>query len=266
MKFRTLAYLVGTLLVAAPALALEPPKVVVTYSLDCLDGGRYVRNITDTPLGLGNQQLIMCAADDESEGAVVLDVTPTFITVEYTADPNTQDIVDGPVELTDLFHTTVFNILALNGVITTVTDVDVDFERGVVGALSGNVITWDNTTPMRTASFGETDCFGNPTICSISAPVGGWPRVEDGTPTPHDLPSYSIFNNVERADAFSGDNLTPAEFTDDYIATMDAQATTIDTWMGVQVERQFVPEAAELLLLASSLGGLLGIRRLRAKS
>ncbi len=238
---------------------------MIEYSLECDQGGAYIQIVTDTPLGLGNQTFHVCVADDRSEDADVLTDTPQVGTVEYTADPITQEIVDGPVELVDSETRQVFEVFAIGGAATTHSDLTSVAVRGAIGTLAGNVVTWDNSVPFQSLTLGCTDCFGSPVICSLAAPPGGWPRCEPDIPLDRPLPLWGITDGpLGRATGFAADNLTPEDPTDDILASMDAQATTYSTWIGVETRRTFVPESGEGALLASALAGLLGIRRLRS--
>ncbi len=252
---------------AERARALDPPKVVIEYSLNCDDGGDFIQTIADTPLGLGNQTIHICVADDQTEDAAVLTDSPQTVTVEYTADLNTQEIIDGPVEVTNFFTRHEFQVFAINGAATTHSDLTSQDARKSIGTLSGNVVTWDETLPFQSQTSGCTDCFGNAVICSLAAPPGGWPRCEPNVPETEPLPLWGITDGpAGRATMFAGDNLTPGDVTDDILANMDAQATTYNTWIGNETSRTFVPEPGEWLLLASAFLGLAGVRRFRGKA
>ncbi len=250
----------------SPAEALDPPKVVVTYSLECTDGGRFVQAITGTESGLGNQVFDMCVENEGSDGAIVITDTPQIVEVEYSADPDTQSIVDGPVELIRAEMRQVFEVLAV-GVSTTHSDLSVSMARGSTGTLAANRVKWNPALPYQSSTLGCTDCFGNALICSLAAPPGGWPRCEDGSPKDRPLPLWSIANGPSgRATRFSGDNLTPENPEDDILANFDAQAVVYNTWIGAELDRSYVPEPGAWAMLASALLGLAGVRRIRGSS
>ncbi len=255
----------SVLLLASGAQALEPPKVVVTYSMDCEDGGKLVQTITDTPLGLGNQAFRICVGDDGSDDANVL-TNDHVVEIEYTADPNTQAIVDGPVEMitTDFAHS--FQVFAINGASTTLSDLVVSLHRESAGTLAGTLITWDQgANAYQSMTTGQTDCAGNAVICSLAAPPGGWPRVEDGLPKDRPIPLTTVTNGTNRAEEFLADNLTPGDVTDDILTNMDSQATVYNTWHGVETSRVFVPEPGEIALLAAGFGALFGVGAVRRR-
>jgi len=256
------------LVAGVPARALEAPKVVVTYSLDRQDDGLFVENVTGTPLGLGDQRFVMDTADDESDGADVLTDSPQVVTIEYTADPATGAIVDGPVELVDIEFEHEFQVDAIGGVARTESDLSVRLGREAVGVLAGSTITWDNDVPFQLATTGQTICTPvllpeGETVCDLAAPPGGWPRVEDGAPEDKPLPLFTVSADAVFGDRFASDNGTPADELDDILQNQDSQATTIVTWHGAEIDRVVVPEPTGGALAAAALAGLAALSRRR---
>jgi len=256
------------LVAGGPTRALEAPKVVVTYSLDRQDGGLFVENVTGTPLGLGDQRFVMDTADDESDAADVLTDSPQEVTIEYTADPATGAIVDGPVELVDIEFEHAFQVDAIGGVARTESDLSVRLGREAVGELAGSTITWDNGVPFQLATTGETICTPvvlpeGETVCDLAAPPGGWPREEDGVPEDKPLPLFTVSADAVFGDRFVSDNGTPGDELDDILQNQDSQATTIVTWHGAEIERVVVPEPASGALAAAVLAGLAALSRRR---
>jgi len=96
------------LLASSAASALEGPKVVVTYSLRNADEGAYVRNITQTPFGLGDQRMAHDVDHPETRFYRQIWSDPLTLVIEYTADPKTEQIIAGPVALTDVHLNTQF--------------------------------------------------------------------------------------------------------------------------------------------------------------
>lgn len=250
------------------ALALDGPKVVVTYSLERVepgDGRAFVQNITDTVLGLGDVRFVMDIDYDEQPNANVFVDSPQWVEIEYTADDVTEEIVSGPVEITDSYMEQEFEVIALGGGATAHTDQVLSLAREGVGTFDSvtGLITFDNETPYQQSNVGITTCSGEPFLCDLAAPPGGWPRIEDGTPKDVFLPLFNVWTNAVLGDAISSDNDTPGNELDDILASSDSQATTYNTWHGVEISRTYVPEPGFLLSLGCGATALLALARLR---
>jgi len=206
---REVSVFMTAMLCAGSALALDGPKVSVTYSLEQRDGGQFIQEITGTALGAGDNILVysidddcqgLCGTDTNSNianvptsgetvavdplsGAIPGPVLvspgdqPLRFTIEYTAN-GSGTIVTGPVELVGLQLDTTLETIAAGGLGTAVTDNNVVLGIGVTGNYDGTDITWSG--PWATVTTGSTQCGGNTTLCNLGAPPGGWPRIETG--------------------------------------------------------------------------------------
>jgi len=244
--------LVGTL--STPAQALPEPKVTVDYSLEVLDGGSYWQKISNTPGGLGDVDYVYDVADSGDPSVTVFVDSPLVVTLEFTADAPGGNIVDGPVELTDTHFEREFEIDS-SGLTLIHTTISTVLSRKGTGTLSGSTITWENDiAPYQETVVGTSTCSGFG-CAFVSDP---FPRDLSGTfDVP--LPAFTVFTVDSFGDAFSSDNGTPNDPSDD-INRPDADATVKDTWNGVAL-----PEPSEDLLLLAGIAGLVGLHRRRER-
>jgi hypothetical protein len=242
-------------MLATNAQALPEPKVAITYSLEVEDGGAYRQKISETPSDLGNVDYVVDVGGSGDPSVVVFTDTPLLVTMEFTLDGPGGDIIDGPVELTDVHFEREFELDAssLTLVHTTISTV---LERKGTGTLSGSTITWDNLVPYQELvlpPFSMSTCTG----IGCGFVTDPFPRDLSGIQDVI-LPTFTVFTNTVFADEFASDNGTPGDPSDD-IDRPDPDATVKDTWVGVEV----VPEPrSEILLLAGALG-IVGLGRVR---
>jgi len=248
-----IALFVGML--SSPALALPEPKLTVEYSLEVLDGGSYWQKISGTPGGLGDVDYVCDVADSGDPNVTVFVDNPLVVTLEFTADAPGGNIVDGPVELTDTHFEREFEIDS-SGLTLIHTTIHTVLSRKGTGTLSGSTITWENATaPYQETVVGSSTCTGFG-CAFVSDP---FPRDLSGTfDVP--LPTFTVFTVDSFGDAFSSDNGTPNDPSDD-INRPDADATVKDTWNGVAL----LPEPGEDFLLLAGIVGLVGLHRLRER-
>jgi hypothetical protein len=244
------------------AEALPEPKVAITYSLRVPDGGSYRQQISETLLGLGDVDFL-CAVSEEDppeqpgpdgdDNVVVVEDDPLLVTLEFTTDEITGDIIDGLVEITDTHFEREFDISSgftdVNTVLKTL------LSRVGTGMLSGTTITWDNVEGVNAYQelvVGTALCVG--TFCPFSEmDLGGTNEVP--------LPDFTVGTISIFADTFVSDNGTPSDITDDILRQDDDDALVYDTWTGVE----FVPEPSRDVLLLAGVLGLAGLTRLRER-
>jgi hypothetical protein len=244
------------------AEALPEPKVTITYSLRVDDGGSYRQEISGTLLGLGDVDYL-CAVSEEDppeqpgpdldDNVVVFVDDPLLVTLEFTADPETGDIIDGDVEITDTHFERDFDIdsglVLVNTVLSTV------LSRVGTGELSGSTITWDNVEGVNAYQetvVGEAICTGG--LCPFETKdVGGVNEVV--------LPDFTVGMISVFGDTFVSDHGTPSDNTDDILRQDDDEAFVVDTWTGME----FVPEPSREVLLLAGVLGLAGLTRLRER-
>lgn len=259
------------LFLPAAASALPEPKVTITYSAVVADGGEYWFELTATPLATFDHRARLCAGCDMYTGTVddlvvnAPDDELHFV-IEYTSDAM-GNILDGPVELVDAYFYQNYAVEGSNilGSAVIGTDLAIGLAENGTGSLSGSTITWD-TDSYWAYTLGEVDCTGG--LCALAGP---WPVVadpdaipsndpDDDNPTPVDLPTFTVFSNVDEADFVVSDNGTPGDFTDDLVAVdPGGSGTAYNTWYGQEVDR--VPEPGSLVLLGSGVLGLMVISR-----
>jgi len=316
---------VAAMTVAGSAFALAGPKVSVTYSMEERDGGRYVTELTGTALGAGDGIFVMsidddckgsdpygngeiCGSDKDSNVADVYSAgetasveptdgslpgpvlvsagdSPQRFTIEYTAN-GAGNVIAGPVELVGLQTSHLFEINAAGGLATSITDLKTELAIGTTGTYDGiDTITWNGA--WATSGNGLSNCGGSPAICSLATPIGGWPRVEDGSTifikngnpagcparpglTIPPLPTFEIGAGQSTADSNAG---TRDSFQDDILAVCDNQAITYQSWYGVEISRTFTAAGAVPVLgplaqwivagAVAGSGGLMAWRRRR---
>jgi len=252
-----LGIVLSAVILATNAEALPEPKVLITYSLETVDGGAYWQDISGTPLGgVGDVYYVMDVVDSLDPDVDVLMDNPLVVAIEFTADSPGGNIVDGPVEFLGTHFERDFEIDA-GGLTLVRTRISTRLSRRGTGNLSGSTITWDNEVGVNAY---QEKVVGWSTCTGI-----GCGFVEDPFPRDLsgifdvDLPTFSVFTNTTFGDAFASDNGTPTDPLDDIIRP-DSDATVRDTWEGVEV-----PEPnREILLLAGALG-LAGLSRLRER-
>jgi hypothetical protein len=241
-------------MLATSAMALPEPKVTITYSLETADGGGYFQKISDTPDGLGDVDFVFDVVESTDPKVDVIVDSPLFVTMEFTAHPETGNIVDGPVELVDAYFERVWEMAAPLTLVHN--DIDVWLTRKGTGTLSGSTITWDNeVAPYQESADGEATCTG--LGCLFASPP--FPRDLSVTDNDVPLPTFSVLTDTIFGDSFASDNGTPGDPSDD-IDRPDAQATVKDTWVGVEV-----PEPSREILLLAGVLGLVGLGRLRER-
>jgi len=208
-----------TMSVAGSAWALAGPKVAVTYSMEERDGGRFVQQVTGTPLGAGDAVHVI-SIDDDCKGSDpyglgdalcgfdaatnVIDV----LTAGETAAVNLADgttpgetlttagdqpmnftieytatgagvVVAGPVQLVGMQYSHYFEVSGAGGLVTSATDNHAVLGIGVTGTYDG-IDTITWDGPWAHILTGSSNCGGSPAICSLAVPPGGWPEVESG--------------------------------------------------------------------------------------
>jgi hypothetical protein len=252
----TLGIVLSVAILATNAEALPEPKVLITYSLETVDGGAYWQKISPDA-GIGNVEYVVDVVDSLDENVDVLMDNPLIVAIEFTADAPGGNIVDGPVEFLGTHFEREFTV-NVEGLTLVHTRLSTRLSRRGTGSLSGSTITWDNVVGVNAYQekvVGLATCTGF--ACGfVSVP---FPRDLSGI-NEVPLPTFSVFTNTTFGDAFASDNGTPTDPTDD-IDRPDPDATVTDTWEGVEV-----PEPSrEVLLLAGALG-LAGLSRLRGRS
>lgn len=246
--FRLLAGAALALVAAGPALAtFEGPKVRVRYSLDRQDGGYLARNITQTFSNLGDMRVIVDDQTPRNRGYEILLSGPLEFTIDFTADPKTQQIVAGPVRLVDTQFRQKFDTHVGGGAdtpsgATVRTEVFTKLWEEGTGTLTlggtceektnWDFITWDPQSYQAVSDCKDLgleyeECFSTcefsgsaGIICSQAAPPGGWPRLEPLIPDPKDkkdLPKMSILAVNDFADEVHGDNCTPLDLLPEYM-------------------------------------------------
>ena len=123
-------------MLATSAMALPEPKVTITYSLETADGGGYFQKISGTLLGAGDVDFVFDVVDSGDPKVTVFVASPLFVTMEFTAHPETGDIVDGPVELVDAYFDREWEIVDGFGLTTVNNDILVWLSRKATGTLS----------------------------------------------------------------------------------------------------------------------------------
>jgi hypothetical protein len=251
----TLGIVLSVAILATNAEALPEPKVLITYSLETVDGGAYWQKISPDA-GIGNVEYVVDVVDSQDPDVDVLMDNPLVVAIEFTADAPGGNIVDGDVEFLGTHFEREFEINA-GGLTLVRTRLSTRLSRRGTGSLSGSTITWDNEVGVNAYQekvVGWATCTG--IGCGfVTVP---FPRDLSGT-FDVTLPTFTVLTNSTFGDAFVSDNGTPGDPLDD-INRPDPDADVKDTWEGVEV-----PEPnREILLLAGALG-LAGLSRLRER-
>jgi hypothetical protein len=240
--------LLTLLFATSAAAAVDGYGCEVTYSLEVPDGGLFVRNITETSGGLGDVRFFMDPVDPGPSSVTVFDASPMWVVIDYTADEATDEILDGPVELLDVYYDQHYQIAVFGATATTETETVI--ARTVEGVLAGDLITWDNLNPLQLSTTGTVSCVG--AFC----PGGSFEEILEGDPVDQELPLFTVFETSEFGDDFSSDNDTPAppnsNELDDILEADDPDAVIWITWHGAETAR-VCPEPGALLLQATSL-------------
>jgi hypothetical protein len=253
----TLGIVLSVAILATNAEALPEPKVLITYSLEAVDGGAYWQDISGTPLGgVGDVHYVMDVVDSLDVDVDVLMDNPLVVAIEFTADSPGGNIVDGRVEFLGTHFEREFKIDA-GGLTLVHTRISTRLRRRGTGSLSGSTITWDNEEGVNAYQenvYGWATCTG----FGCTFVTDPFPRDLSGTfEVP--LPTFSLLTNTTFGDAFASDNGTPNDPLDD-IVRPDPDATVRDTWEGVEV-----PEPSREILLFAGALGLVGLSRLRER-
>jgi hypothetical protein len=250
------------------AEALPEPKVAITYSLRVQDGGSYRQQISETLLTLGDADFLCVVGEDPpvqpgpdgDDNVVVFVDDSLLVTLEFTTDAMTGDIIDGPVEITDTHFEREFEIDS-GGFALVNTTLTTNLSRVGTGTLSGTTITWDNVPNVNVYQelvVGTALCTGS--FCPfVEMDLGGTNDVP--------LPDFTVGTISVFADTFVSDNGTPSIEkgdnlnSDDILRQDDDDAVVWDTWTGVE----FVPEPSRDVLLLAGVLGLAGLTRLRER-